>query len=225
MLETRPCRSTRRAEPNTFRWLMRASTPSRSPAAYPSSEIPLPWRAFFDRDERGHDCGLVVDVVCADLDRLEQAERADPLLGLLDRAAPEQIARRVRQPPADDAIVHTPVAGDVDRAEEPERARFGAQNHTRPRSRRSARARCRPARTDSRGSEGSRRHARPQPSPASSVSAIPARSGKSSRRSSRTSSGKHIEALEPDFFDDDGISGSDFGWRMPAGGGEKEQGQ
>ena len=106
---------------------MRASTPRRSPAAYPSAEIPLPWRPLFDRDERGHGCGLRVDIVRPDLDRLEQAERADALLRLLDRAAPEQIARRVREAPADDAIVDAPVAGDVDGAEESERARLGAQ--------------------------------------------------------------------------------------------------
>ena len=98
----------------------------------PEPEIPLPWRPLLDRDEGGHVSGPLVDVLRADLDRLEQAERADTLLCLLDRAPPEQIARRVRQPPADDAIVHAPVSGDVDGAEETDRAGFGANDDARP---------------------------------------------------------------------------------------------
>ncbi len=99
----------------------------------PHSEIPLPWRLFFDRNERGYECGLAVDVLCPDLDRFEEAKRTNALLRLLDRAAPEQIARHIRQAPPDDAIVHALVAGDLDGAEETDCARFGAHDHTRPR--------------------------------------------------------------------------------------------
>ena len=204
---------------------MRASRPRRSPAAYPSPRFHFHGVRFFDRDERGHVRGPAVDVLRADLDRLEEAERADALLRLLDRAAPEQIARRVRQSPADDAIVDAPVAGDVDGPEETDRARFGAHDRRAPVSRRSARARCQPARTDTRGSAGFRPRARPRLFPASSVSVIPARSGRSSRSSSRASAGSGVNALQPHLFDDDGIFGANCGRRMPAGGGEQKQGQ
>ena len=71
----------------------------------------------------------------------------------------------VRQPPADDAIVDAPVAGDVDGAEKSDRAGLGAHDHARPHAGRSARARCRPAHMGGRGSEESRPHARPPPFP------------------------------------------------------------
>src|SRR5215203_802094 len=97
-----------------------------------STHIPLPWRSLLDRYERGHSRGLRVDVVRADRDRLEEPRCAEALLALLDRAAAEQIARRVRQPPPYDAIVHAPVSRDVDSAEYSERAWLSANDDARP---------------------------------------------------------------------------------------------
>ncbi len=91
-------------------------------------QIPLPRVLLFHRDQRRHFRRLIVDVVRSNLDRLEQAERADPLLSSLNRAAAKQVARRVGHPPSNDGIVDAPIARDVDAPEIPERARLRAHD-------------------------------------------------------------------------------------------------
>ena len=182
----------------------------------PQSEIPLPWRSFFDRNERGHECGLAVDVLRADLDRFEEAERADALLCLLDRAAPEQIARHVRQSPPDDAIVHARVAGDVHGAEETDRARFGAHDHARP------------SRVDRLAGDANlcvRMAVVLKDFDSALARGFFQFIGESDADAKRQIArkllahfdGKRVEALEPDLFDDDGIFGSDCGRDASAG--------
>ena len=83
----------------------------------PNPQIPLPRGALFDGDERRNVCGPRGGVLHANVDGLEETERADALLRALDRAPPERLAWRVADPPPDDSIVHTPVAHNVDRAE------------------------------------------------------------------------------------------------------------
>src|SRR5688572_19285922 len=81
-------------------------------------EIPLPRRPFFDRNQRRHHRRLRVDVVRANLDGFEQAQGAYALLRLLDCTAPEQIARCVGEPFANDAAIDTVVSRKVDRSED-----------------------------------------------------------------------------------------------------------
>ena len=181
--------------------------PEAFASAYPSPSSTAR-ASLVDRYERGDHGGLIVDVVCTNFDRFEKAERTDALLRLLDRAAPEQIAGNVRQTSADDPIVDVPVAGNVDRPEDAERAGFRAQHD--PGARRIDRLARDP-------------HLRIRTPvvlqnldgtltavfSTSSVSATPARSGKSSARSSRTQRAAR-RSLRAVLFNDDRLSGCDF---------------
>src|SRR5687768_5823934 len=88
------------------------------------TEIPLPRCVLFNRNECGNLRRPSVDIVRANLHRLEQSSRSDALLCTLDGAAAEEIAGRKRKASADDAIVHVLIPRDVDRPEESDCARL-----------------------------------------------------------------------------------------------------
>src|SRR5262249_27709187 len=66
-----------------------------------------------DRDARRHLLGLAIEVERLDVHELEQLHAVEPPFGVLQLAPAVQVARLVRNRPADDADADRAIAGDL----------------------------------------------------------------------------------------------------------------
>ena len=155
----------------------------------PERQIPLPRTSLVDGDDCRHFRRTRIGF-STDVDRLEESQRPDALLTMFESSPPEEIARSVSKPAADDGVIHAAVAGDLDGTKEAAGARFGSHDQTRAilTDRLARNLHLRERITVVLERLDRRRCLRPARS--SSVSATPGLIGSSSRSSSNSSAGR-----------------------------------